>query len=197
MYTSLMFKDLTDEQLVAMAVGGNPEAFGEIVRRWERKIFALCFGMLTREDEARDAAQETFIAAYRNLKNFRGEAKVSSWLHRIAVNQCLTTKRRNKTRSEEFLDEETNEEERVFLAPSQYSPANSAEQTERLGHVRRAVGSLPTELRQVVVMKEFEEMTFQEISETLELPLSTVKSRLYAALKQLRSKLERLPMEVA
>lgn len=197
MYTSLMFKDLTDEQLVAMAVGGNPEAFGEIVRRWERKIFALCFGMLTREDEARDAAQETFIAAYRNLKNFRGEAKVSSWLHRIAVNQCLTTKRRNKIRSEEFLDEETNEGERVFLAPSQYSPANSAEQTERLGHVRRAVGSLPTELRQVVVMKEFEEMTFQEISETLELPLSTVKSRLYAALKQLRSKLERLPMEVA
>lgn len=192
-----MYKDLTDEKLVEMAVGDEPDAFGEIVRRWERKIFALCFGMLTREDEARDAAQETFIAAYRNLSRFRGEAKVSSWLHRIAVNQCLTTKRRNKTRSEEFLDDEANEEERVFVAPSHLSPSNTTEQGERLVIVRQAVSSLPTDLRQVIVMKEFEDMTFQEISETLELPLSTVKSRLYTALKQLRMKLERLPIEVA
>lgn len=191
-----MLINLTDEQIVELAVSDDPEAFGEIVRRWERKIFALCFGMLTREDEARDAVQETFIAAYRNLRNFRGEAKVSSWLHRIAVNQCLTTKRRNRTRSEEFLDEETNEEDRVFIAPLQSSPSNTAEQGERLHMVRQAVSSLPTDLRQVVVMKEFEEMTFQEISETLELPLSTVKSRLYTALKQLRMKLERFPIEV-
>lgn len=192
-----MFRNLTDEQLVATAVSDDPEAFGEIVSRWERKIFALCFGMLTREDEARDAAQETFIAAYKNLKNFRGEAKVSSWLHRIAVNQCLTTKRRNRTRSEEYLDDETNEEERVFIAPAHLSPANTTEQGERLGIVRQAVVSLPLDLRQVIVMKEFEDMTFQEISDTLELPLSTVKSRLYTGLKQLRMKLERLPMEVA
>ena len=72
-----MFLELTDEQLVELAVSTEPEAFGEIVRRWERKIFALCFGMLGREDEARDAAQEAFIAAYRNLSRFRGEAKVS------------------------------------------------------------------------------------------------------------------------
>src|SRR5689334_13177217 len=103
-----MLKSLTDEQLVELANGDEPEAFGEIVKRWERKIFALCFGMLSREDEARDAAQETFINAYRNLSNFRGEAKVSSWLHRIAVNQCLTKQRRAKTRSETFLDDEEN-----------------------------------------------------------------------------------------
>ncbi len=192
-----MYRDLSDEQLVAMSVSNDQEAFGEIVRRWDRKIFALCFGMLTREDEARDAAQETFIAAFRNLKNFRGEAKVSSWLHRIAVNQCLTTKRRKRTRSEEYLDEETNEQERVFLAPDNLVPSNIAEQGERLVIVRQAVSSLPIDLRQVVVMKEFEDMTFQEISDTLDVPLSTVKSRLYTALKQLRAKLERLPMEVA
>jgi len=192
-----MLKNFTDEQLVELAISDDPEAFGEIVKRWERKIFALCFGMLTREDEARDAAQETFIAAYRNLAKFRGEAKVSSWLHRIAVNQCLTTKRRNKARSEDFLDDESNEEERVFVAPAKFSPMINAEQGERLVIVRQAVGSLPVELRQVIVMKEFEDMTFQEISETLELPLSTVKSRLYTALRQLRMKLERLPIEVA
>ncbi len=188
--------NLTDEQLVELAVADNADAFGEIVSRWERKIFALCFGMLAREEEAKDAAQETFISAYRNLKNFRGEAKVSSWLHRIAVNQCLTTKRRTKTRSESYLDDEENAEDKVFVASPNLSPAKTTEQSERLILVRQAVSSLPSDLKQVIVMKEFEDMTFQEISDNLRLPLSTVKSRLYTALKQLRMKLERTPLEI-
>ena len=188
--------NLTDEELVERAVGTDPEAFGEIVRRWERKIFALCFGMLGREDEARDACQEAFIAAYRNLGRFRGEAKVSSWLHRIAVNQCLTTKRRQKTRSEDFLDDEDGSEERAFVAAPHHSPGKIAEASERAAVVRQAVKALPADLREVIVMKEFEEMTFQEISDTLDIPLSTVKSRLYTALKQLRMKLERTPVEI-
>ena len=191
-----MLRNLTDEQLVELAVTGNPDAFGEIVTRWERKIFALCFGMLNREDEARDAAQETFISAYRNLKNFRGDAKVSSWLHRIAVNQCLTTKRRAKTRSESFLDDEENAEEKVFVTSSNLSPARTTEQNERLFLVRQAISSLPEDLRQVVLLKEFEDMTFQQISETLDVPLSTVKSRLYTALKQMRLKLEKVSLEI-
>lgn len=191
-----MLSNLTDEQLVELAVNGNSDAFGEIVKKWERKIFALCFGMLGREDEAGDAAQETFIAAFRYLKNFRGEARVSSWLHRIAVNQCLTTKRRTKTRSESFLDDETNTEDKVFVAPPHFLPSKTAEQDERSRLIRQAVVSLPPDLRQVIVMKEFEEMTFQEISDTLGLPLSTIKSRVYTALKQLRLKLERISIEV-
>src|ERR1043165_7555879 len=191
-----MLLNLTDEQLVEKAVGGDPDAFGEIVRRWERKIFALCFGMLGREDDARDACQEAFIAAYRNLSRFRGEAKVSSWLHRIAVNQCLTTKRRAKTRAEDFFDNDDGSEERTCVAAPHPSPARTAEKGERTAVVRQAVRALPADLRQVIVMKEFEEMTFQEISDTLEIPLSTVKSRLYTALKQLRMKLERTPVEI-
>lgn len=191
-----MLKDLTDEQLVELAVSENAEAFGEIVKRWERKIFALCYGMLDREEDARDAAQETFISAFKNLSRFRGEAKVSSWLHRIAVNQCLTKRRRSKTRSETFLDEEKNEEEKYFVAPPNQSPSKQFEQGEKQYKVRQALNSLPTELRQVIVMKEFEEMTFQEIAETLELPLSTVKSRVYTGLKQMRMKLEKIPLEI-
>ena len=181
-----MLTDLTDEKLVELAVSQDPEAFGEIVKRWERKIFALCFGMLGREDDARDAAQEAFIAAYRNLANFRGEAKVSSWLHRIAVNQCLTRQRRAKVRKESALEDSPETE---FAAAVEESPDAVVEGWQRTVAVRRALNGLPLELRQIVVMKEFEELTFREIAEALELPLSTVKSRLYTGLKQLQLRL--------
>src|ERR1051325_7401765 len=95
----------TDEIIVERALSGDAEAFGEIVRRWERRIFALTYGILGREEDARDATQETFLAAFRNLRVFRGEAKVSSWLHRIAVNQCLTRQRRAKVRNESALED--------------------------------------------------------------------------------------------
>jgi RNA polymerase sigma-70 factor (ECF subfamily) len=194
--TREMVTNLSDEQIVEIAVSNDPDAFGEIVKRWERKIFALCFGMLSREEDARDAAQETFISAYRNLGNFRGEAKVSSWLHRIAVNQCLTRQRRSKVRSESSLEDESSANEAAFASPNGLNPAKITEQNERVAGVRTAVNSLPAELKQVIVMKEFEELTFQEIADALELPISTVKSRIYTALKQLRLKLERKPMEV-
>jgi RNA polymerase sigma-70 factor (ECF subfamily) len=180
----------SDEQMVERALSGDPEAFGEIVRRWERRIFALAFGMLGREEDARDATQETFLAAFRNLRGFRGEAKVSSWLHRIAVNQCITRQRRAKVRSETALEDEAEKNAAVFALPLDVSPACTAEKVERSVAVRRAVGGLPADLRQVVVMKEFEELTFQEISDALELPLSTVKSRLYTALRQLQMRLQ-------
>jgi RNA polymerase sigma-70 factor (ECF subfamily) len=191
-----MAENLTDEQLVEIAVRENPDAFGEIVTRWERKIFALCFGMLHVEEDARDAAQETFIAAYRNLSNFRGEAKVSSWLHRIAVNQCLTKQRRSKVRAESYLEDENGKDEERFADGRTLSPAKALEQNERLKLIRQAVASLPPDLRQVIVMKEFEDMTFQQISDVLEVPLSTVKSRVYTALKQLAMKLRQAALEV-
>ena len=185
-----MERMVSDEQIIELAVGGDPDAFGVIVRRWERRIYSLTYGMLGREEEARDATQETFIAAFRNLRGFRGEAKVSSWLHRIAVNQCITKQRRAKVRGETSLDE-AEENGNTFAAPANATPAHEAEDQERTQLVRRAVKALPADLRQVVVMKEFEELTFQEIADALELPLSTVKSRLYTAMKQLRMRLER------
>jgi len=181
----------TDEQMVERALSGDPEAFGEIVCRWERRIFALSFGMLGREEDARDATQETFLAAFRNLRGFRGDAKVSSWLHRIAVNQCITRQRRAKVRSETALEDEADKNAAVFALPADVSPARSAEYREVSSAVRKAVCALPADLRQVVVMKEFEELTFQEISDVLDVPLSTVKSRLYTALRQLQLRLQK------
>ncbi|HEY0101379.1 MAG TPA: sigma-70 family RNA polymerase sigma factor [Pyrinomonadaceae bacterium] len=183
--------ETSDEQIVERALAGDVDAFGEIVQRWERRIYALAYGILGREEEAHDATQETFIAAFRNLRGFRGEAKVSSWLHRIAVNQCITRQRRARTRAENSLETETELGGEKFAAPAHASPARQVEGRERTAAVRRAVMSLPPELREVIVMKEFEELTFQEIATTLDVPLSTVKSRLYTALKQLRLRLEK------
>src|SRR5687768_9847384 len=146
---------VSDEIIVERALSGDAEAFGEIVRRWERRIFALTYGMLGREEDARDATQETFLAAFRNLRGFRGEAKVSSWLHRIAVNQCISRQRRAKVRSESALEDQ--QEKANFAAPFNHSPAHVAEDRQETLAVRRAINSLPVELRQVVVMKEFEE----------------------------------------
>jgi RNA polymerase sigma-70 factor (ECF subfamily) len=187
----------SDEQVVERALTGDAEAFGEIVRRWERRIFALAYGMLGREEDARDATQETFLAAFRNLRGFRGEAKVSSWLHRIAVNQCITRQRRAKVRNEAALDDEEEKDASSFSAPLESSPARVAEGREQVEAVRRAVNSLPIELRQVVLMKEFEELTFREMADALNLPLSTVKSRLYTALRQLQMRLHRFGNDAA
>lgn len=183
---------VNDEQILERARDGDPDAFGEIVRRWEQKIFALSVGMLGSPEDARDATQETFVSAFRNLRGFRGEAKVSSWLHRIAVNQCITRQRRTRVRPETGIEDELEARGESFLAtPSRSSPALSVEASERAKAVRKAVAALPPELREVVVMKEFEELTFQEIADALQVPLSTVKSRLYTALKQLRMRLEK------
>src|SRR5512132_1642276 len=127
----------SDEQMVERALSGDPEAFGEIVRRWERRIFALSFGMLGREEDARDATQETFLAAFRNLRGFRGEAKVSSWLHRIAVNQCITRQRRAKVRGETALEDEQEKNALNFSAPLDHSPSRLAEGQQHIQAVRR------------------------------------------------------------
>jgi RNA polymerase sigma-70 factor (ECF subfamily) len=181
----------TDEIIVERALTGDAEAFGELVRRWERRIFALTYGMLGREEDARDASQETFLSPFRNLRYFRGEANVSSWLHRIAVNQCISRQRRLKVRSESALDDAHETNASRFATPLSYSPAHVVEGRQETAAVRRAINSLPIELRQVVVMKEFEELTFREIADALDLPLSTVKSRLYTALKQLQMRLQK------
>ena len=181
----------TDEIIVERALSGDADAFGELVRRWERRIFALAYGMLGREEDARDATQETFLAAFRNLRAFRGEAKVSSWLHRIAVNQCISRQRQARVRGEAALEDEEERDSARFAIPVNYSPSRVVEGKQETVAVRQAINSLPIELRQVVIMKEFEELTFREIADVLDLPLSTVKSRLYTAMKQLQMRLQK------
>jgi RNA polymerase sigma-70 factor (ECF subfamily) len=106
------------------------------------------------------------------------------------VNQCISRQRRSKVRGESALEDE-HENTSSFATPLSHSPAHVVEGRQETEAVRRAINSLPVELRQVVVMKEFEELTFREIADALDLPLSTVKSRLYTALTQLQMRLKK------
>src|ERR1051326_3583641 len=89
----LVLMELNDNEIIERTLGGDPDAFNMLVRRWERQIYGLAFRMLGRDEEARDICQETFLSAYRNLSKFRGDAKFSSWLYRIALNCCHTRMR--------------------------------------------------------------------------------------------------------
>ncbi len=183
--------ELSDDQIIERTLAGETEAFGLLVRRWENPIYGLSLRMLGRDEDARDVCQETFLAAFRNLRKFRGEAKFSSWIYRIALNACHSKLRRHDgvaTRSLDEVDEDGRTEE---LADSRIEDApDRLQRNQRSVIVRRALNGLPPEMRQIVVMKEYEELTFAEIAEILEIPLSTVKSRLYTGLAQLRSRLE-------
>jgi RNA polymerase sigma-70 factor (ECF subfamily) len=182
--------ELSDQKIIERALNGEPEAFGVLVCRWERHIYGLALRMLGRDEEARDATQETFLLAYRNLSKFRGEAKFSSWIYRIALNIC-NTKLRNRS-TEEFSLEGQREESGFDIAAEIEEPDEALQREQVVQYVRRALQALPPEMRQVIIMKEYEGLKFSEIAEILGVPLSTVKTRMYAGLAELRKRLERL-----
>lgn len=182
--------EASDAELVARAQEGEPRAFEALVRRWERPIFSLAYRLVGSDEDARDVCQETFLAAFRNLRSFRGEAKFSSWLYRIALNACHSRQRQQPT---EQVSLEEQAETRGFDPPD---PASAMDarlfQAERAQLVRRALAALPADMRQVIVMKEYEGLKFHEIADALGIPVSTVKTRLYAGLNMLRRRLEGL-----
>jgi len=185
-----MHRELNDDGLAKLSREGDGRAFDELVERWQGRIFALCFGILGNEEDARDATQEAFISAYRNISSFRGDSKFSSWLHRIAVNASISSGRRKTRRSEIPIETENGDELPSIKALSHSSPSKEFEIAERSAILRRAITTLPTDMREALVMKEFQEMTFAEIAETLQIPLSTVKSRVYSGLEILRKRLK-------
>src|SRR5262244_3211593 len=101
----------SDTQIIERTLGGEPDAFNLLVRRWERQIYGLTLRMLGRDEEAKDATQETFLSAYRNLGKFRGDAKFSSWIYRIALNVCNT---RLRGRSKSTISIDVQREEHGF-----------------------------------------------------------------------------------
>ena len=182
---------LTDEELVSRSRGGDTESFNQLVLRWERPIYALAYRVIGREEEARDVCQDTFLRAYRALPGFKGQAKFSSWLYRIALNLCRDWIRKQQrapvSQFPEGLDP-------VEMA-SEQGPAESIEtlvaRRELSAVVEEAMATLPEEQRTAIILKEYHGMTFQEIADLQGCPLSTVKTRLYQGLSVLRRQLEK------
>lgn len=179
----------TDEELVARSRGGDLDSFNQLVVRWERPIYALAYRVIGREEDARDVAQEAFLRAFRALGGFKGQAKFSSWLYRITLNLCRDWIRRERrapvSQAPEGLD--------IIELAGEAEPSESIEDLvsrKELGRVvEKAMALLPEEQRTAIIMKEYHGLTFQEIADLLDCPLSTVKTRLYQGLTVLRKQL--------
>ena len=187
-----------DETLVAQATAGDQDAFNQLVKRWERPIFALAYRTLGREEEARDVVQDAFLRAYRGLAGFKGEAKFSSWLYRITLNLCRDLQR--KERRTPLVQVAAGDDDAVDIADRRPAPMESVEdlvdRRQMSEAVKVAMSELPEEQRMAIMLKEYHGLTFQEIADQLGCPLSTVKTRLYQGLSVLRRRLERQQAEV-
>src|SRR5688572_9345170 len=163
----------TDEELVAKSQGGDLDSFNQLVVRWERPIYALAYRTIGREDDARDVCQETFLRAFRALKGFKGQAKFSSWLYRIALNLCRDWMRRQRRTPVVQMPEDVDAAE---LAAAR-GPVESIETLVARRELSRAVAlvmaTLPEEQRTAIVLKEYHGLTFQEIADLQGCPLST------------------------
>jgi RNA polymerase sigma-70 factor (ECF subfamily) len=179
----------TDEELVARSVSGDRDSFNELILRWERPIYALAYRTIGREEDARDVCQETFLRAFRALPGFRGQAKFSSWLYRIALNLCRDWMRRQRRTPVVQPPEDMDLLEMAASTGPSESIEDLVARRDLTRVVERAMARLPEEQRTAIVLKEYHGLTFQEIADLLGCPLSTVKTRLYQGLTVLRREL--------
>jgi len=176
----------SDEELVSRSIGGDVDSFNQLVLRWERPIYALAYRVIGREEDARDVCQETFLRAFRAIGGFRGQAKFSSWLYRIALNLCRDWVRRQKRTPVVPMPEDVDV---IELAASREPTEPIEELVARRDLARiveKAMARLPEEQRTAIILKEYHGLTFQEIADLVGCPLSTVKTRLYQGLTVLR-----------
>lgn len=179
----------TDEELVEACLAGEESAFDVLVGRWEKRIRGAIYRLVGSDEEARDLCQETFLKAFRSLRSFKQEARFSSWLYQIALNLCRDRMRRVRGKTMVSLDEL--EEGGVGMPVPGPTALEQLQKRDLSRLVERAIQSLAEEQREVIILKEYQGLTFLEIAQVLGLPISTVKTRLYRGLDQLRSRLER------
>lgn len=165
---------------------GEALAFEELVRAYQHRVFAVALRMLGNAGEAEEIAQEVFLRAHRALAEFRGDAKLSTWLYTIASRLCL-----NRLGSGERSATLSGEERLMRLRHEAGGPDAMLEQTELEAALHRAIAELPDERRIVVVLRDLEGLSYEEIAAALELPTGTVRSRLHRARLDLKDKLER------
>jgi RNA polymerase sigma-70 factor (ECF subfamily) len=185
----------TDEELVARSIRGDAESFNQLILRWERPIYALAYRTIGREEDARDLVQETFLRAFRALPGFRGQAKFSSWLYRIALNLCRDWIRRERRAPVVQAPEGVDLLDMAAAAEPSEAIEDLVARRDTTRLVEALMANLPAEQRTAIILKEYHGLTFQEIAELMGCPLSTVKTRLYQGLTVLRRELAKNGVE--
>ncbi|WP_445490862.1 RNA polymerase sigma factor SigW [Niallia sp. 03133] len=176
---------------IKQVLKGDQNAFGEIIEIYKDKVYQICYRMLGNRHEAEDMAQEAFIRAYVNIHRFNIDLKFSTWLYRIATNLCIDRIRKKKP--DYYLDAEVPGTEGLNMY-SQISadtrlPEDDVESLELQALIQTEISKLPDKYRAVIVLKYIEELSLNEISEILELPLGTVKTRIHRGREALRKQL--------
>lgn len=179
--------DTPDRDLLLRARRGETEAFGELVRRYQVTVFNVCYRLMGERREAEDMAQEAFLRAYARLETFDLERPFGPWMRRVAANLCL-----NRLSASPAAPAEVDEERDRDDDPARQPEGVYAER-ERQAALRAALAALPAHYRAVIELRHYQEMSYEQIAETLQLPLSDVKSHLFRARKLLAEKLQHDP----
>lgn len=170
-----------DAELLARVVAGDHEAFNEIMRLHEDRVFSVCLRILGNRESALDAAQETFLAAFRKAGQFRGGSAVGTWIYRIAVNTCYDQLRKARRRLIEPLS--------PHLDPADHSESDRMEAAGMRPEIQAALASLPPDFRAAVILSDIEGMSLPEAAAILEVPVGTVKSRVFRGRRLLAARL--------
>lgn len=167
---------MTEQELVQQAMRGSDAAFERLVRLHEKKIYALCLRICGSAEDAQDAAQDAFVAAWRGLGSFRGEAAFSTWLYRLASNACVDILRRKKR--EALPLSLVDPDAAIEIRDETAAPERILERKETAALVGKALAALPEGYRAVLVLRELHQLSYTEIAEAMQLELGTVKSRI-------------------
>lgn len=181
-----------EELLVARVRNGESDAYEKLVLENQKKVYNLALRMVGNEDDAFDMSQEAFIKAYHSILSFRGECRFSVWLYRLTTNVCLDFLRAEGRRSHVSLSyEDDGDEDRELEIPDErFSPETEAERQELREAVNRGLQKLPTDYRTILLLREIDGLSYEEIGQALDLEKGTVKSRIFRARKKLCAILE-------
>lgn len=178
--------EINEKEIIGRVLGGDTEAFSELVTRYEKTVYNLALRMVGDRSDAADMAQEAFVKAWTNLPSYRGESRFSAWLYRITTNVCLDFLRHKSRRPQVSLSTSDDDEERQLDIPD---PKSMTEELlmKKLGMeaVHRGLERLPPKHRQILVMRELGGLSYSEIAAQLSLEEGTVKSRIFRARKNL------------
>lgn len=181
---------------IKQVLNGNQDAYAEIVDLYQSRLYHVCYRMLGNKHEAEDITQEAFLRAYINLHTFDQKRKFSTWIFRIATNLCIDRIRKKKP--DYHLDAQVPGTDGLDMysqiAASEELPVEQLEKMEMQEHLQYEISRLPDKYRSVIVLKYMEELPLQEISEILDLPLGTVKTRIHRGREALRKQMSQLPM---